>query len=864
MLICAVSASSLCFPHRKKKKKKDVRDASALQSPAKVGEAEKSGFSGWPNATNAVSERVRELETRMDQANVDIRMADEDIRMANAEISKAIERGYGLWAEVAQAEKAGDSSAAVLRENAEASNADKQHWIRSVERFVAEKESLMRRVNICEVDLERYRKELEEAKKQDRASSDVEKPEKEESPTNKAMENTVKRLLVYFQKLMKNPERINLNMPCHVDPVERSWVLSGREKAVASIIDVMRNRLLRRERLKGELENDRFNFPVMVCCGLSGLGKTRMLEEWDLYFDGAGVPGPRVAVLILYENGHGVRSLDATIGWEASMAWRFLHRVFLEHNCVGDLSFNEWFKKHLPSNAKDLTLRMAILTLRAAMKIPEEQPLSVFLGIDEYQKIRDLNVALECLVGVSRFCPGCEVYVMMAGLEWGSLASSNASTKRIPMGFLAPRDAEKCFGAHGEILSNDFVRRHVFELGGVPRFITQYAEKVLSLEHHSKANCDKVFNDVVGEFLERAWSFSSDSDRIRLVAFALSGKKVELGGNPGISVEIGEKSVSLKWRQMADLGFCLIQDGNVHVSYWLVRFVRECSGVSVVEEAFVESIQWLCDEVDSYVFGLDAWQSWERFGACFHALRINVLLVVEKKTSLVVPLEKLFVGSRNLLSKVKVVLIPMTVVRVEEQHGVELPQMVTKVENYREEVDWTKGGVVCVNGSGGKGVDIFFALQRSDGKGTIVVVDQRKRVGTKSVSDKGLCAMVESARVVPECLAGSRVDVVVCVFHLFASSVGELESNCVVVSGDELEKYHGCMALHPASDPRVFVNRDNQSTLACLRGIGPVAAKKIIERRKEAKFASKEEFLDFLQNACKVELEEGEETRVFI
>ena len=49
---------------------------------------------------------------------------------------------------------------------------------------------------------------------------------------------------------------------------------------------------------------------------------------------------------------------------------------------------------------------------------------------------------------------------------------------------------------------------------------------------------------------------------------------------------------------MADLGFCLLVDGKVHVPYWLVTSVRGCSGVSEEEIAFVSSIKWLCEEVD--------------------------------------------------------------------------------------------------------------------------------------------------------------------------------------------------------------------------------------------------------------------------
>ena len=120
-----------------------------------------------------------------------------------------------------------------------------------------------------------------------------------------------------------------------------------------------------------------------------------MLEEWELYWTKAGITGTRVAVLVLYENGHGLRELDGTIGWEASVAWRFLHRVFFEQNLVDGMRFDSWFRNHLPANASELTMRIALEVLKEALgksgRLRVNEELSVFVGIDEFQKISSFD-----------------------------------------------------------------------------------------------------------------------------------------------------------------------------------------------------------------------------------------------------------------------------------------------------------------------------------------------------------------------------------------------------------------------------------------------------------------------------------------
>lgn len=122
----------------------------------------------------------------------------------------------------------------------------------------------------------------------------------------------------------------------------------------------------------------------------------------------------------------------------------------------------------------------------------------------------------------------------------------------------------------------------------------------------------------------------------------------------------------------------------------------------------------------------------------------------------------------------KVELVPMSIERVVDGFG-------------KEEVPRT--GVVCIE-TRGKIADYFFVLNRADGLGKILVVNERK---------KGMASL------------GQQEMTLVSMIQLNSDKVPDLPENCILVSGPDLGRYHGCMELHPASDPRVFVNRDNQS-----------------------------------------------------
>jgi hypothetical protein len=151
------------------------------------------------------------------------------------------------------------------------------------------------------------------------SSSDVKRPREAKGAD---VDMTAAGIMGYFRGL-QTVSQLSLRGFVHTAE-DRGYALSGREPAVSAIVRAFRGI----EEACGQSSDDRKRFPVLVCCGLSGLGKTRMLEEWPQYFELAGASGRTAGVIVQFFNGYSVRALDRDIGWEASVAWRSCTRFF--------------------------------------------------------------------------------------------------------------------------------------------------------------------------------------------------------------------------------------------------------------------------------------------------------------------------------------------------------------------------------------------------------------------------------------------------------------------------------------------------------------------------------------------------------
>ncbi len=723
-------------------------------------------------------------------------------------------------------------------------------------------------------------------------------PESPVKPTRPAIEMTVDGVMTFMRYLQRKPESggrpLNLDLPVHAQR-ELDIKLSGRDKGVRFIADAWRE-------MHMSPVADRTKFKVMVCSGLSGLGKTRMLEEWRMLFDKAGVNGPRLGIMVLYFNGRGLRTMDRVLPAEASFSWRMLHRLFLDGNkdSLNGPALQTYFRQHLPENAKDLTLELALLTVLEVAKqndiLKDGERLSLFLGVDEYQKIPEVPLDAEMrtplkrvlaeLVNCNANIPNLRLYPMFAGTDWSKMSVARSSiedTLRVPLQLLLSRDAEAAIASRPDLreyLASTLFRREVFFLGGVPRFFVEFSAKVSALGSAPRSEgIVSAAQRVWAERVIKAWEMDAPS-YVKLVAHAVAGVGVLNDSVPGIGAHPrGENAQPLqhgfKWRHLADMGLCTLDEierekksakFTVGIPYCVVALASSLDEADVTTEAeksLIQNLQWLCKHVDAVTYDLAPWQLWEKFGACFHAMRINALIIVHGNCG---PFSFSLVCTGAAVNGCsdKVKLRHMRVMETDAKFGRELPNEVSEKDNGSNKVDWLQTGWVLLNGAGGIGVDIFFALPLANGLGHVVCADQRKREAG-SLGEKRAAAQVEKARSRPRCLS-EQSKLVVGLFSMFPSyeqGADDLPDDCFVVSFREHQAYHGCLTLHPASSPCVDVNRDNQSTLELLQNVNATLAKAVMARRDLHPFVDICDFKNFLKSK-KVALSEVDEERVIV
>ncbi|KAL3659398.1 hypothetical protein V7S43_015669 [Phytophthora oleae] len=132
-----------------------------------------------------------------------------------------------------------------------------------------------------------------------------------------------------------------------LDADSLQFQLVGREEAMETAADCFK-RIIKASRSSG---SDRTNRPIPVCSGISGLGKTRMLEEGGRILKEMKLDPKHIAsVIVSYVNGFDFQPVEQSMEIAASFSWRLLYRFFLDNNCA--LAFDEWFKSRLPRKWK--------------------------------------------------------------------------------------------------------------------------------------------------------------------------------------------------------------------------------------------------------------------------------------------------------------------------------------------------------------------------------------------------------------------------------------------------------------------------------------------------------------------------------
>jgi hypothetical protein len=643
------------------------------------------------------------------------------------------------------------------------------------------------------------------------------------------------------------------------DEIELSLELQGREAALNAMVHVFEQR--RKSFLETPPPSDRTMYPMVVCSGMKGLGKTRMLEEWPQVFKKAGILEPCLGVFVNYGNGHSAKSFEDVMSIEAAFSWRMLHRLFVEDN-YKDKDYMFWSNPHfLPSNAEDLTLEVALRVVRAGAEacgnVGSGQTLSLFVGIDEYQKIpngpyysasaNDQHVEREktflwklvAALNDYREVSGLHIYPGFAGTRWGPISIGGSSVpgmKRAPLSLLTPQMMEDVVRSSNALkmglVSPDF-RRKLFFLGGIPRPSIKFAR-------------GEEFESVWEEYVIEKWSSVSEplssAELLRLIAHAVAGVHIRAGDDSGIR--------GLRWSRLFDEGLCMpLDDEQLGIPYCVFRLAAGIDSETLDSTAFkclVQNLKYLRDNVDNVLFNVESWQAWEVFGACFFAMRVNALLLLGHE---VMEFQRVFRGGVVNGCNNRVCLKPMEIHAIEEELSVKLGAIVIERLN-RRKLCWISGdaGVFycLINGVGGKGVDFFAALPLDGGSGAMMLYNDQRKIVASVLGAKSATNLLEKALILPLCLPyGSK-----CVRGLFSvlASFNQKENtipeDCCVLSYRQHVAFHGTLSLHPACKTFVDVNYDNVSTLRLLKSIGNIVDK-IVEERKRKFFSSSTIFADF-------------------
>ncbi|KAL3659396.1 hypothetical protein V7S43_015667 [Phytophthora oleae] len=145
-------------------------------------------------------------------------------------------------------------------------------------------------------------------------------------------------LLAFLEKDMVNKEKI-VSRPHILYESRLQFRLVGREDAIKTAANCFSNII----EASGKPESDRTMQTIPVCSGISGLGKTRMLEEGGRILKEMRLDPKHIAsVIVPYFNGFNAAPVERSMPTEASFSWRLLHRFFFSTIIARSLLTSGW------------------------------------------------------------------------------------------------------------------------------------------------------------------------------------------------------------------------------------------------------------------------------------------------------------------------------------------------------------------------------------------------------------------------------------------------------------------------------------------------------------------------------------------
>ncbi|KAI3659722.1 hypothetical protein MP638_005196 [Amoeboaphelidium occidentale] len=624
-------------------------------------------------------------------------------------------------------------------------------------------------------------------------------------------------LLEFLEKQMKDPKKFNC-APRTLTENDLKFKLCGRERAIARAAKVYSNFNNRSWTILNRCR------AIPVCSGLSGTGKTRMLEEWERIFDKAGIGPHRLGIIVPYDKEFDVTPVENLLKIEASLAWRLLYRCFLHGNSS---DFKTWMDTRLPYNANDLHLDLALRAIRTKWgqlnRSVQNQVLHIFVGIDGYDNVKKIihpkspnfNRQLEDLMAaIGHALENAEgdykTYPMMTG-RYRHISSKILSHLVyifiLPMHLLSYADVEDVIGSvekGDELLQYAHARKNFLCLGGVPGWIVHFVSRLLETLNRKGVLTEKVINEAFTEIeahLNTIWDESMDTKNlIKLAAYSISGVIVALKDTP---------IAGISWSVLRDQSLCILDEyDRVIVPFTIFRRVAKIDLKAIESKKskyFVKCIKEFIEHVDDIIFDVEPWNLWKTFGAYFHALRINSLLVIGRKTASV---HSLFnEACINLSFNEDLVLNPTSVVHCMEGTSAISSAEVKVKDSATEKHNWIEENIIVISGNAANGPDVFFSMETTNGR-TVVFLDQRIKFLGFEIGLQAIESVVREARLDLEFLPAESF-VIPCLFNCTIKAFfwsENLPVNSIAFRSEGLECYYGSLYTHPSAVPYVDIN----------------------------------------------------------
>lgn len=183
-----------------------------------------------------------------------------------------------------------------------------------------------------------------------------------------------------------------------------------------------------------------------------------------------------------------------------------------------------------------------------------------------------------------------------------------------------------------------------------------------------------------------------------------------------------------------------------------------------------------------------------------------------------VPLSYLLHGSQFASEVFKPTSVHLRVAKVfpsNEKYGPEMPKIITRRNSSYQSVDWVDGEnlQIVLNGDDGAGVDIFFLLKRADNSGYIILLDQRKRLGS-SVTVSNLSWFRSKLPGPPAFLKDSNLKLIFGLMSLNSQiNIDPVPESTFFVSSKDSMYFHGTLFDHPGCSIAIDVNSALKSSI---------------------------------------------------